>query len=712
MKAPNDSLFQFTRSSLAALIGIFITSAQAISAQQIGTESKNSNEIRDFTTIRNTSSLIDQAIAKDLATQKLKPFSIIDDATFLRRSYVGIIGRIPTFLESYSFLHSNDTEKRSKLIDKLVYSPGYNSKTFNFWADMLRLKSTHEEYGLGWHFWLRDSVSQNKPYDTMVYEMLSARGHAAQNPATGYYLRDRNMLLDNISNSAKVFLGTQIGCAQCHDDPYEDRTQKEYYELAAFGANIEYKSNSAFKRIREASTVFAHQNGIKKTAVPTNKVKDKKEQKRIKGQNKKFDQFLKKAHRDFSSVFQNFNKNEIVYNNTKALKLPNDYQYNDGNPGDVVEANPLFKSIPSLEQGPDKLENFAKWMTHPDNPQFTKNIANRLWRHVFGYGLAEPVDNWTDRTKVAHPEALAIVEKILRKNGYNIRETLRILYHTDLYQQSISTNEVPAGSIHAFQGPVLRRLSAEELHDSYLTLEKGNVDNNENNKLRQQWTTYKKTIDYLINIKPQSLIELDNLTDLNEVTIKELQAKTRALQLEKDKALKTGDSEKAKQAHNQRISTFKKIKELKKKSSEIIAKRIPASSSIAKRNTQRVKNNGQLRASELPAPRNGDAFLRMFGASDRQTSNAAHTDSSIPQTLTLLNGKQIQQLTDNKGVILELMRDAKTPRDQLNILFIGIYSRYPTAEEHAKFQSLVSDKKKLRVLAKAMLNSKNFLFLQ
>ena len=58
------------------------------------------------------------------------------------------------------------------------------------------------------------------------------------------------------------------------------------------------------------------------------------------------------------------------------------------------------------------------------------------------------------------------------------------------------------------------------------------------------------------------------------------------------------------------------------------------------------------------------------------------------------------------------MRDAKTPRDQLNILFIGIYSRYPTAEEHAKFQSLVSDKKKLRVLAKAMLNSKNFLFLQ
>ena len=129
-------------------------------------------------------------------------------------------------------------------------------------------------------------------------------------------------------------------------------------------------------------------------------------------------------------------------------------------------------------------------------------------------------------------------------------------------------------------------------------------------------------------------------------------------------------------------------------------------------NLQNTKNQGALRASELPSPRRGDAFLRMFGSSDRLTSNAGHTESSIPQTLTLLNGNQIQKLTNKQGVILKLIKDAKTPRDKLNILFVGIYSRYPTSEEHSKFQSLVGNNKQIKILAKAMLNSKSFLFIQ
>ncbi len=719
-----------SRSSLAALIGIFMTTSVTLRAQEIPIVTKQTKAtsikkkiqadegITNIEFIRNTSALIDRAVVEDLASQQLQPFPITDDAIFLRRAYIGITGRIPTYLEAYSFLQQSNPQKRIKLIDKLVYSPGYNSKMFNFWADMLRLKSTHEQSGLGWHLWLRDSVTKNKPYNTMVYEMLSARGHAAQNPAAGYYLRDRNMLLDNISNSAKVFLGTQIGCAQCHDDPFEDRTQKEYYQLAAFGANIDYKSNTAYKKIKQTAINIAHQNGVRKSTLNVNQAKNKKAKNNIKEQNKKFDKFIKQTHRDLYSVFKDFNKNEITYNNTKSLKLPNDYKYNDGNPGEVVTANPLFGSIPGLEQGPDKLENFAKWMTHPDNPQFTKNIANRLWKHVFGYGLAEPIDNWTDRTKVAHPEALAIVEKILRKNDYNIQETLRILYHTKLFQRSTSTVEAPQGSIYAFQGPVLRRLSAEELYDSYLTLEKGNIDNNHNHKLRQRWKTYQKSISYLINIKPQHLIELDKITDHNENSINELKAKQRELQIAKDTAIKLGNSEKTEEINSQRSALFTEINELKKKNAEILTARIPASSSMAQMTTMgnlhHSKNYkiNELRASELPSPRNDDAFLRIFGSSDRQTSNAAQTDSSIPQTLSLLNGKQIHKLTDNKGEILELMRGGKTPREKLNVLFLGLYSRYPTAEEHVKFQPFISDKKQIRVLAKAMLNSKNFLFLQ
>lgn len=84
---------------------------------------------------------------------------------------------------------------------------------FNFWADLLRLKTNEENYGLGWHVWIRKAVEDNMPYDKFVHAMISSEGTAADNPAVGYYVRDRGMLLDNISNTAQVFLGTQIGCA-------------------------------------------------------------------------------------------------------------------------------------------------------------------------------------------------------------------------------------------------------------------------------------------------------------------------------------------------------------------------------------------------------------------------------------------------------------------------------------------------------------------
>ncbi|RZL07240.1 MAG: DUF1549 domain-containing protein, partial [Hymenobacter sp.] len=106
----------------------------------------------------------------------------------------------------------------------------------------MRVQTGQEEFGLGWQVWLRKSLSGNKAWDAMVREMLTSTGHAAKNPAVGYYLRDRNMQLDNFSNSMQVFLGRQIGCAQCHDHPFDDWTQKEYYQMAAFGGGFTYRS--------------------------------------------------------------------------------------------------------------------------------------------------------------------------------------------------------------------------------------------------------------------------------------------------------------------------------------------------------------------------------------------------------------------------------------------------------------------------------------
>ena len=184
---------------------------------------------------------IDELLVDGQKAADLNPNPIADDATFLRRSYLNIIGRLPTHDEARSFLGSTDEDKRTELIDSLVDSRGFESRLFNFWTDLLRVKTNNEHHGLGWHVWLKNAVEENMPYDEMVQTMLASDGHVAQDPAVGYYLRDRGMLLDNVSNTVQIFLGQQIGCAQCHDHPFDDTTQMEYYQLAAFLGATDYR---------------------------------------------------------------------------------------------------------------------------------------------------------------------------------------------------------------------------------------------------------------------------------------------------------------------------------------------------------------------------------------------------------------------------------------------------------------------------------------
>ena len=212
-------------------------------------------------TVRSTSNQIDQLVAAHLQKNDIVANPVIDDGTFVRRAYIAISGRIPTADEARTFLANKDTNKRRSLVDDLIHSKGHESTMFNFWADLLRLKTNEENYGLGWHVWIRKAVEDNMPYDKFVHAMISSEGTAAHNPAVGYYVRDRGMLLDNISNTAQVFLGAQIGCAQCHDHPFEDVTQKQYYEFAAFAGGTVYRSQAANDLVRKMTMHTMKENG-------------------------------------------------------------------------------------------------------------------------------------------------------------------------------------------------------------------------------------------------------------------------------------------------------------------------------------------------------------------------------------------------------------------------------------------------------------------
>jgi hypothetical protein len=196
------------------------------------------------TDITSAARQIDSILEADWQKHKLQGNPATDDNTFVRRIYLDIIGRIPTTRESDEFLASKDADKRAKLIDKLLGSEAYVQHTFNYWADVLRLTSAMATRPVRsparrMRNSSRKACARIKPYDQFVREMVAAQGKAWDNGAIGYYMRDRGMPLDNMANTVRIFLGTRIECAQCHNHPFDKWSQMQFYKMAAFTYGVE-----------------------------------------------------------------------------------------------------------------------------------------------------------------------------------------------------------------------------------------------------------------------------------------------------------------------------------------------------------------------------------------------------------------------------------------------------------------------------------------
>ncbi|NBU87571.1 MAG: DUF1549 domain-containing protein, partial [Verrucomicrobia bacterium] len=185
--------------------------------------------------IKSASLWVDRTVGGALVKNGIKPNKQTDDFVFVRRVYLDVAGRIPTDMEARDFLNDKDPEKRRKLIDQLLISDGYRSHLFNWMADLLRHRGKLRRSNFN-HYerWLKDQIAKNTPWNDMVYAMLTAEGTLASSGPTGYLLRDPGMPLDNLSNTLNIFLSANVSCAQCHDHPLADWTQREFYELAAF----------------------------------------------------------------------------------------------------------------------------------------------------------------------------------------------------------------------------------------------------------------------------------------------------------------------------------------------------------------------------------------------------------------------------------------------------------------------------------------------
>jgi len=638
---------------------------------------------------------IDQLLEADLKAKKLQPLPIVAEETFVRRTYLNIVGRIPTAMEASRFLDDQTPDKRARLIEKLVSSPGYDSSAFNYFADLLRLQTNEGQYGLGWHVWLRNSLASDKPWSKIVHEMLSAEGHTSKNPAVGYYLRDRGMLLDNVSNTVQVFLGHQIGCAQCHDHPFDSWTQMEYYEMAAFSGGIAYRSDEARQLVNKVA------DHSRKTHPGMNRAfKSKNKSTRAKARGN----LLKRITGEMRYLLRYFNQNEIVESQSQQLKLPDDYQYKDGKPGDVIQPATLFGLQASEVNPEERREVFADWVTSDENPYFAKVIANRLWRRTFGHGLVDPVDDWSEKTKGSHPEVLNYIERVMKGVGYRTRDFERILYHTRLFQRQVSPVEATPGMDHDFVGPQLRRMSAEELYDSFTVLAFGNTDDKVNTGLEYKWKNYQSEVDALLNLSASKLIESGQDAQEMEDQRRVYQRRNREIQIAITKAKAAGQKQEERRLKRQQTQ----LRAEGRKSQETMS----GMSAVTNRNSRTGRAELNMRASEHPSPFRAGTMIRQFGGSDRNSPEAAHTDATIPQALNLLNGQVAADTENRRSKFFEALAEITNPEQRLEYLFLAFYSSRPSAAEKKDLLPLAEDREDIFTLARAMLTSKRYLFVQ
>ena len=419
---------------------------------------------------------IDRLIKDHLARYGVPVAPAIDDSGLVRRAYLDIAGRIPTADEASDFLDDTSPDKRTRLVDRLLDGPGYRNRMFLWFADLFRLRTKLAKRTSGEPFshWLKQCVADDVPYDAMVHAMLTATGpaHAEGSGDTGYLLRDRGMPEDSMSNTARLFLGMRIECAQCHDHPFADWSQKQYYEMVAFTGGMDYEID--FGSVDHGPRLLELRAQVKQSLG--------------KPGNKAFDRMLRPLGTGIQGT------------GTAAVRLPDDYRSEAGGAsGDWVHARTLFgdevgpepefpqpaprkakrprkkrKTPPPLEVG--SRDAFADWTVSPDHPTFTRVIANRMWKRVMGRGLIEPVDDLAADLDPIHPELLDELEALMRELGYDLRAFQRVLHHTDAWQRRSASTDLTWDDPAAVAAPPLHRMQAEQLWDSLLTLVLPDVD--------------------------------------------------------------------------------------------------------------------------------------------------------------------------------------------------------------------------------------------
>jgi hypothetical protein len=372
---------------------------------------------------------------------------LVSDAVFLRRACIDVAGRLPTATEVCSFVDDKGTDKRGTVVDRLLEEPGAAEVRFRWLAEALRVDGSAPDYTR----WLREMVAKDVPMDLLVTELLTATADDPANPAQGFWTRDAGDPLRMADEVAQVFLGEEIHCTHCHNHPFNDHTQREFYEFA-----------SCFADLLPRATRHVQKSPLVPGAT-----------------------LIEAPHGPSSR-------------DGRGLLLPPAYKYRDGRsgqrvtPGYLALAHPLPRVRPQAASVPSMRAELAEWITHGEHRRFPLMMAQRVWAAMFGVawgqptvppGIVTPVgfhgfvanglsggcsSNGVPLCSIedGRPDAASItMQELFMEGGYRLKEFQRMLAHSLAYQRGSVSADL--GQPWRVPAPLHRRLSAEVLWDTW-----------------------------------------------------------------------------------------------------------------------------------------------------------------------------------------------------------------------------------------------------
>lgn len=361
---------------------------------------------------------VNSEIRNQWVLHKLPPSPFANDEEWLRRVTLDILGHIPTLEETEKFLRDESPAKREAWLDKILESPDYARNWASLWTNLLIGRRTPDRIDReGLRAFLERAFARNQPWNELVVELIGAEGSQKENGAVNFLLAHLNdAAVPATSLTARLFLGTQLQCTQCHNHPFNDWKQNQFWEL-----------NSFFSQTRR----FDHQ------------------------------------HLDPETKRLVFDYAELIFVDGEG---PVHFEQRNGL---VRVAYPIYEGI---EIAPDnrtkRRQELARLMTRPDSDQLARAMVNRIWGHFFGVGFTRPVDDLGPHRPPSHPQVLERLSAEFHNGGYDIKKLIRWVCATEAYQltsrsQAGNALDDPSqGLPPRFSHMMVKSMTPEQLFDS------------------------------------------------------------------------------------------------------------------------------------------------------------------------------------------------------------------------------------------------------